>query len=426
MQDTKRKLITAIATGALLLNAFAPLAFADTTIQISGNGTNSTNNADVNITQNTTVVQNNNATVTNNVSANADTGGNKAKDNTGGSVSIDTGDASTNVTVNNTLNQNQADVQCCDLGDTTVKISGNGSDTNNTANLTSNNTTNVYQSNNAKVKNYIYADADTGGNKAKDNTGGSVSITTGDADTNVDASTTANSNMANVGGNGGSRTLSLWIVGNGTNSDNSIKLALDNSTNVIQDNKANVKNYIYADADTGDNKAKDNTGGDVEIDTGDANANVDVDNNVNFNFADVDCGCLIGDLEVKVAENGSDSDNSIIAALGGEQNVFQSNCGKQDGIEGLGEGHRHHNKCEVKNNIDVDADSGDNKAKDNTGGVGDDPSITTGDADASSNVSNSGNVNILGNADFDLPDFDFNLNFSLTLSQLLALLHLLG
>src|SRR3989338_3997974 len=99
MNDTKRKLATAIATGALLLNAFAPLAFASTTIQISGNGVGSNNYANVTQTSTTTVKQSNNASVTNNVDAYADTGDNSAKWNTGGDVTVNTGNATVNTSV---------------------------------------------------------------------------------------------------------------------------------------------------------------------------------------------------------------------------------------------------------------------------------------------------------------------------------------
>src|SRR3989344_4430799 len=135
MNETKRKIGVAIATGALLLNAFAPLAIADTTIQISGNGSDSNNTANVNVTQNTTVVQNNTADVTNNVDVDADTGDNDAEDNTGGDVSIDTGDADVTVNVSNTLNSTQANVDCCQNGDTEVLIQGNGTHSDNDANL---------------------------------------------------------------------------------------------------------------------------------------------------------------------------------------------------------------------------------------------------------------------------------------------------
>ena len=149
--DYKRKIGTAIATGALLLNAFAPLAFAETTITINGNGSGSNNDANVSLNQETKVEQKNDAQVNNDVEVNADTGDNDANNNTGGDVSIDTGNAEGNVNVTNSLNANSASVDCCNTGDSTVKISGNGSNSDNNVNLDMDNKTEVKQDNKAKV-----------------------------------------------------------------------------------------------------------------------------------------------------------------------------------------------------------------------------------------------------------------------------------
>jgi len=90
----------------------------------------------------------------------------------------------------------------------------------------------------------------------------------------------------------------LTISGNGANSDNDIKIELENEVNIDQDNYANFDNNIDADANTGDNDANKNTGGDVEIKTGDAEVDITLDNSANINWVDVDCGCTTGDLEV--------------------------------------------------------------------------------------------------------------------------------
>ena len=57
------------------------------------------------------------------------------------------------------------------------------------------------------------------------------------------------------------------------------------------------------------------------------------------------------------------------------------------------------NNGEKCDGIDVDLDTGDNKAEDNTQ-YGGDPSITTGDADADVTVENTANSNSVGSADF--------------------------
>src|SRR3989344_6106393 len=409
MTNLQKKIATITATAALLVNTALPV-LAGTTIEISGNGTYSDNDATVSLGQSTTVVQSNFSDVYNRVDADADTGDNDANDNTGGEVSVETGDASVDVRVSNALNSNTAEVDCCPSGDVDVLISGNGSNSDNTVGLKMGSSTELYQENVADVTNKVYADADTGGNDAEDNTGGSVSVETGNASVKVDLATTANSNSAKVGGEGEGGSLSAWITGNGTYSDNDIDLELGSLVLLAQSNFADVYNKVDADADTGDNDADDNTGGDVSVETGDAEVDVEVDNLVNFNWADLECGCLLDDLWVKIGGNGSDSDNTIGAELGQETLAFQGNCA-EDGPEGLTDNHKE--DCELENKLELDADSGKNDAEDNTGEPDGDPGIVTGDADASADIENSGNVNVLGDASFDLPEFDFDFDFGL-------------
>jgi len=410
MNNTKRKIAGAIATGALLLNAFTPLAFATTTIEISGNGAGSDNWVTLNQTSNTSVNQNNVANVTNNVDANAKTGGNDANFNTGGDVTIDTGKAESNVDISNTLNSNSAEVECCGPGSTNVTISGNGAKSNNGVQLDQTSNTTVNQNNVANVNNNVDADAKTGGNDAYSNTGGDVTIRTGNAKADVDVSTTANVNSAKVGSSlGGSNPSASFVIsGNGARSDNYITAYLAKNTSVNQNNVANVNNNVDADAKTGGNDANFNTGGDVTIDTGDATVTVDVDNSVNFNFADVDCGCT-WDVLAKISGNGAEEDshhhrrhrdrgdNIITLDLESNQYVGQGNVAYLD------------------NNVDGDAKTGKNDVESNTGEVDGDPSVLTGDATSDTSVENSGNVNVDGDiSPFDwpeMPDFEFSFNF---------------
>jgi hypothetical protein len=427
--NLKRVITSAVATAALLVNAALPV-FATTTIEISGNGSDSTNTAEVEFSQNTTVVQSNVADVYNNVDADADTGGNDANDNTGGDVDIDTGNATVDVGVTNTLNSNTAEVDCCPQGPVEVLISGNGSDSTNLVDLDLGDeedpmSVEVYQDNYADVTNLVWADADTGDNNANDNTGGSVSIDTGNASTWVALSTSANANSARIGGGSGTGSVSAMIVGNGSDSKNTIELELLSETLLVQSNVADVFNKVDADADTGYNDANDNTGGDVDIDTGNALVDVTVDNMVNFNWAAADCGCLLGDLLAKIAGNGTDSVNLIDATLGSETLIFQGNCAEEGGPGEWTNGHE--KECELENKVDADADTGDNDAKDNTGDPGGDPSIDTGDAETDVDIENSGNSNVYGDApewDWELPfpGFSFNLNLSFNLSDLLEAL----
>ncbi|OGM19565.1 hypothetical protein A2685_00140 [Candidatus Woesebacteria bacterium RIFCSPHIGHO2_01_FULL_37_10] len=408
-----KKIATAFAAGALLLNTVAPV-FAGTTIILSENGDGSDNDATVKLGQSTTVVQSNNADVYNNVDAEAETGDNEANENTGGDVDIETGDASVDVNVENTLNSNSAEVDCCPSGDIDVLINGNGSDTDNTVDLKLGTETELYQNNYAEVKNIVDAEAETGDNEAEENTGGSVSIKTGNASTTVGLSTTANANSAKIGGDGQGGSLSAIISENGDESDNDIDLVLGSLVLLAQSNVADVFNKVDAEAETGDNEAEENTGGEVEIETGDAEVDVTVDNMVNFNWADLECGCLLDDLFVKIWGNGSDTDNTIDAELGQETLAFQGNCAEDNQLPGDVSSYGGEGECELDNFVDAEAETGDNEAEENTEGDGHDPSVSTGEADVEVDLENSGNVNVLGDG-FELPfdevDFGFNWAF---------------
>lgn len=390
-----KRIATAIATGALLLNSFAAPALAATNVQVSGNGSKSDSEVKLDLNKSNTVVQNNNANVTNNVNVKAKTGDNDAKDNTGGDVSIDTGDSSVGVAVKNMLNKNSAAVNCCAGGDTNVKVDGNGSKSDNEVKLNMDNSNEIFQDNDAKVKNDVKVDSQTGKNKTNDNTNGDVSVETGDSDVSVGLLTFANTNFATIGGGdeeGGA--LSLWVTGNGSKSDNKIKADLDNSSTVKQNNDAHVYNDVDVDASTGKNDAKDNTGGEVSIDTGDAMVETLVANVGNFNWADLSCDCLFDDVTAKVANNGSKSDNEIKLDSEGSNELFQDNYAKLD------------------NDVDgVDASTGNNDADDNTlGSYGGDPSIETGDAGVGAEVMNQFNSNNAGIGDVEF-DFDWDEMF---------------
>jgi hypothetical protein len=397
MTELKKKFASAIAAGALLLNVATPAFATSYNFEVTGNGSDSESEIRFEQENEVEVTQSNHANVNNNVRVESNTGGNEAEDNTGGNIEIETGDSDTTVNVSNTLNSNSAEVENCCLGDVNAKIDGNGSDSDNDIDLEFDNDVDVVQYNQADVRNDVNTRSNTGDNEADDNTNGSVSIKTGNATTTVGVSTTANSNSAWVsGGEGEGGSLSALITGNGADSENEIDLELENETELTQTNNADILNDVYVKAETGENEAEDNTGGAVEIETGDATADVTVDNMANFNWADIDsCGCL-EDLLAKIANNGADSENEIKAELEDEAEVTQYNdldCAGRDACS----------------DVEVKLDSGDNEVEDSTVG-GEDPSIDTGDTDADVDVENTGNSNVFGGLQ-ELPEFDFDFDF---------------
>lgn len=395
------KFVTAAATAVIALGSFGPAALGSTTISINGNGSDSSNAVNFGTSTTTAVTQTNTATVNNTVNASASTGDNSASRNTGGATNIDTGNANNTTSVSTTANSNVATVNGCCNGDTSVKVSGNGADSTNTATVGIANTTQVTQTNVANVTNYVDSSANSGDNKASRNTGGDVMISTGNAANGTSVTNKLNSNFATVGGDGSNGgTLDVAISGNGSDSNNTINLGIANQVWATQYNDANIDNNVESDANTGDNKAYKNTGGDASIDTGDAENTVSVDNLANFNGADLSsCDCSL-DGEVKVSGNGESSDNTITAELGsisGAEQTNNFNCGGHD-IWGWNWLEGSNGDCA---GVNADATTGGNKLKSNTG-ESDDPSVVTGDASSDVEVTNTANQNVLG--DVQIPD----------------------
>ena len=381
----------------------APLSFAQSTdIQISGNGAFSDNTANVSTSNDVRVTQDNNANINNDVDVDANTGNNDANFNTGGDTTVRTGDANVDVSVTNVANKNVASVTNCCSQSTDVLISGNGAYSDNTVRLDSDNNVRLTQDNYARINNDVDVDANTGDNDAKFNTGGDVAIVTGDADVDVDLLTMVNANSAMIGGgDGDGGTLSARILDNGAFSDNSIRLDFDNDVRLNQDNRAHVDNDVDVDADTGRNDANFNTGGDVDVVTGDANVNVNVDTLANFNAANIDdCGCF-SDVLAEIDGNGAFSDNSIRADFDNDLRLSQDN------------------DLRLHNDVDVDADTGHNDAEFNTGSNGD-TSIDTGDVNSGVDLNNHSNVNLLNAGSDMLDDLEFSFDFDELLAMLMA------
>jgi hypothetical protein len=197
MNKLTYRLSTGLATAALLTAAMMPLASADVTVQ--GNGANSDNTVVITNSNTTSVTQSNSSSVVNSVDANSNTGGNTANGNTGGDTSVQTGAASTTVTIKNKGNVNNAALGCCDCGcgctaAGDVLIKNNGAKSNNTVTLAGGKTALKSQTNSSSAVNGVNAKAKTGKNKAKNNTGGTTNVGTGPAATGVGITNTGNTN----------------------------------------------------------------------------------------------------------------------------------------------------------------------------------------------------------------------------------------
>lgn len=407
MTKFKRQLISVLATGAVFASMITPAFAVD--IEIVNNGPDSNNTVNFTSNNTQTVAQNNTANINNNINSSASSGNNTA-DKNNANVTINTGDVQTNTTVNNVVNSNKAVLACCTNNDVTVNLDHNGPDSHNKATLNLNTNTSVLQNNAAYVNNSVNTTGDSGKNQANKNNG-NTTILSGDVNVGVNVSTKANANIAKIGGNGeNSGSVSILVKNNGPDSDNNVTLKVLKNNLVQQLNKADVNNYINATGNSGGNKA-DKNNGNVWLETHDANVKVGVDNLVNFNWASIDCGCLLDNVFAKLGNNGPDSKNKIKASLGGQTTALQNNY------------------ADLYNNVYAKAKTGDNKAKGNNGSgkVNDPVVISTGDASDWQTVHNKGNENFFGSGpitDWPWSDSNFNVNVTLDLAQLLALLHL--
>lgn len=411
--NIQTKLTSAIATGALILSMATPALAADD-ITISGNGAASLNTATVNSTDTTVVTQSNNAYVSNNVSSNADSGGNSANFNTGGSTTVVSGAAQSSTNVTTAANLNSASVDPCNCqpgGAGDVTISGNGATSYNQATLNNASSTTLGQSNTAKVSNNVSGNATSGNNSASFNTGGDTVVSSGPAKSDVNVLTAANANLATIGGGtpgaGSALGSSALITGNGAGSVNTITLSLHPSVVLAQSNSAKIRNNVSSNANSGNNSANFNTGGETVAASGLAWANASVHNFANFNVADLDCGCLTGGVNAKIAGDGATSfgtikvDNAKLNVLGQSNGAW------------------------LKNNVAANGASGYNGAAFNTGAVNSDPVAAAGSALSGTTVHNMVNWNS-ANQGTTLPlPGGTNLNLILSFSSLLGALHLI-
>lgn len=227
---------------------------------------------------------------------------------------------------------------------------------------------------------------------------GDTDVTTGDANNTGNILTSGNLNTSGNGGLNDGGSVEVINSGNGSGSENTGSVTIDDNTTTVQDNLANVFNTLNLNANSGNNSASKNVG-DASITTGDANVSGTIITAVNTNVDGVavaeftvaddyvgdlvldftgNCiaGCGSGSTTVTNENNGSDSTNSGDVTQITNNDTFQNN------------------DATIENSLTLDANSGENIADKNTGG---DSEITTGDANVSANVLTFANNNIAGN-----------------------------
>ena len=195
-----KKIATGLATSALLLVSVMP-AFADVTVDVSGNGARSNNLVKVKEKCSQKVTQKSSTTVGVSLNLSGNTGGNEAENNTGGSNSITTGNVSNTVTIFVQGGSNTAELpNCCcanEGGNTQdLTISNNGVDSTNTIRVKKEKKLKVKQKSRTNVTVTGTITGTTGNNETEGNTGGDNSLNAGHV-----------TNDASVGVVGGSNNL---------------------------------------------------------------------------------------------------------------------------------------------------------------------------------------------------------------------------
>jgi len=257
-------------------------------------------------------------------------------------------------------------------------ISGNGSSSVNEVNVASDNTTSVVQNNNTGVTNIVNANTNTGGNTASENTGENVNLDTGNSQVEVAVVNSVNSSEVEGQGCCGS-AVNSGISGNGENSLNNLTISQLVYNSINQTNNASITNDVNVYGNTGNNSANENSGN-VNIQTGNVKVQATIVNQ-NVNISHVNYGSGGFSLSALINGNGSGSVNSLTANFSNNNNVNVNNVSN------------------IYNNLDINADSGNNTANGNLGNV----SIKTGDVFIGAFLDNAANHNLV---DIDCCDFD--------------------
>ena len=419
----------------------------------SGNGSDSTNNGSISIVDDNETDQDNSATVGNNTEGATVTGTNSSSYVVGDST-IDTGDANTSGTAVTAVNTNVSGVRVAEfnivddhVGDVILDFSancisgcgttgqvantGNGSDSTNTADLNQTTTNTTNQDNTAGVGNNMTLSSDSGDNSGSFNTSGDTTINTGDANVAANSLTFANNNLAgnvtfgviNIYGNlegdiilpdsqvAPANTVGAYNTGNGSNSTNTSTLDSNTIDNTFQNNDVSINNNLILDANTGENDARFNTGGNSTITTGASSVDANVINIANSNVDSGQTWWLVfinqagnwfgqilgapdgqnyagsagttfsigteGELSALFgnANNGSGSENNTNATINTTNNTTQNNT------------------ATINNTLNLSANTGRNDANFNTGG---NSTINTGNANIIANLVNFVNNNVKG------------------------------
>jgi hypothetical protein len=257
--------------------------------------------------------------------------------------------------------------------DDSVDVAGNGAESANQVSTSHANETQSQSSNNMVVHNEVATKATTGENSASQNTTGDTKVVTGDAKASNEV--TNSGNVTTVTGNCCATTnSSTTVAGNGAGSENTVNKSSTTTTSTTVTNNATITNNITIKANTGNNKADFNTGGNTSIKTGDVVVLNKITNGP-INIVKVKAqGKQELESILKIAGNGAFSDNLVNV---NNEEVIVTNVD---------------NFASLFNNVEALMNTGNNSAEYNTGG---DTTIVTGDIFASTIIENIANFSLV-------------------------------
>lgn len=304
-KHNSQKFFCFLASLLVLFQSFLNTSLADE-IVIEGNSNESQNQISIEISSNNSIFQENNANNENDISTSANSGENNLSQNSGTESTLNTGDISSQVAVSNTSNISSVETGCCP-GDTSLTITQNGSNSQNTITQTNEVNTNVGVSQYAVIENNVEGVANTGDNLASRNNG-NVSITTGDIKTTTQV-INGDLNLTFVKVNFGVGDVSSLIANNSSDSTNTINSVVQNTLSLFTYSLAEVSNNVGWVLNTGNNTASKNVGG-VSMSTGDILSHLIIKNEpLNISSIEVFCCRVIpGQEEEEKGEGGIPSE----------------------------------------------------------------------------------------------------------------------
>lgn len=191
-----KKLITGVATASLFLSSAISVLAVD--VEVIGNGLNSDNTVTVTNKCSQSVKQKSDTTVSIGLTMTGNSGNNSANGNTGGAVSIKTGDVKNTAVIGVTGGDNTAEVpDCCCIDQNSqdsITVSGNGQGSNQDVTVKNKSKSRTKQKSKTTLGLSASITGKSGNNKTHNNTGAGAEVKTGSVENTAEVVVTGGEN----------------------------------------------------------------------------------------------------------------------------------------------------------------------------------------------------------------------------------------